>query len=128
MLSLTNLEIEAIELSIKVAFYSVLFTLPLGLLTAWILARKKFYGYTLFNGIVHLPLVLPPVVVGFFLLTLLGRNGPIGNILKNTFDITNLELVEDNFLQFSFGEDIYNVQVDDVSVKEIQEVFTSFNF
>ena len=50
------------------------------------------------------------------------------SVIKNTFDLTNLELVEDNFLQFSFGEDIYNVQVDDVSIKEIQGVFTSFNF
>ena len=50
------------------------------------------------------------------------------NFLKNTFDITNLELVEDNFLQFSFGDEIYNVQVDDVSIKEIQEIFTTFNF
>ena len=88
MLSLNNLEIEAIELSIKVALNSVLFTLPLGLIAAWIPPRITFYGYALFNGIVHLPLVLPPVVVGFFLLTLLGRNGPIGNILKNVFDIT----------------------------------------
>ena len=88
MLSMNNLEIEAIELSIKVALNSVLFTLPLGLIAAWILARKRFYGYALFNGIVHLPLVLPPVVVGFFLLTLLGRNGFIGNILENVFDIT----------------------------------------
>ena len=50
------------------------------------------------------------------------------SVIKNTFDLTNLELVEDNFLQFSFGEEIYNVQVEDVSIKEIQEVFTSFNF
>ena len=50
------------------------------------------------------------------------------SVIKNTFDITNLELVEDNFLQFSFGDEIYNVQVDDVSIKEIQEIFTSFNF
>ena len=50
------------------------------------------------------------------------------SVVKNTFDITNLELVEDNFLQFSFGDEIYNVQVDDISIKEIQEIFTSFNF
>ena len=50
------------------------------------------------------------------------------SVIKNTFDITNLELVEDNFLQFSFGDEIYNVQVDDVSIKEIQEIFTTFNF
>ena len=50
------------------------------------------------------------------------------SVVKNIFDITNLELVEDNFLQFSFVDEIYNVQVDDVSIKEIQEIFTSFNF
>ena len=51
------------------------------------------------------------------------------SVIKNTFDIINLELVEDNFLQFSFsGGEVYNVQVDDVSLKEVQEVFTSFNF
>ena len=50
------------------------------------------------------------------------------SVVKNTFDISNLELVEDNFLQFSFGDEIYNVQVDDVSIKEIQEIFTTFNF
>ncbi len=50
------------------------------------------------------------------------------SVVKNTFDITNLELVEDNFLQFSFGDKIYNVQVDNVSIKDIQEIFTSFNF
>ena len=50
------------------------------------------------------------------------------SVVKNTFDITNLELVEDNFLQFSFVDEIYNVQVDNVSIKEIQEIFTSFNF
>ena len=50
------------------------------------------------------------------------------SVVKNTFDITNLELVEDNFLQFSFSDEIYNVQVDDVSIKEIREIFTTFNF
>ncbi len=50
------------------------------------------------------------------------------SVIKNTFDITNLELVKDNFLQFSFGDEVYNVQVDDVSIKEIQDEFNSFNF
>ena len=50
------------------------------------------------------------------------------SVIKNTFDITNLELVKDNFLQFSFGDEVYNVQVDNVSIKEIQEAFTSFTF
>ena len=50
------------------------------------------------------------------------------SVIKNTFDITNLEIVENNFLKFSFGSEIYNVQVDDVSIRDIQKVFTSFNF
>ena len=62
--------------------------MPLGLLTAWLLARKKFYGHALLNGVVHLPLVLPPVVIGFFLLAMLGRQGPIGAFLLDTFGIT----------------------------------------
>ena len=50
------------------------------------------------------------------------------SVVKNTFDISNLQLVKDNFLQFSFGEEVYNVQVDDVSIKEIQDTFNSFTF
>jgi molybdate transport system permease protein len=53
-----------------------------------LLARKKFYGHALLNGVVHLPLVLPPVVIGFFLLAMLGRQGPIGAFLLDTFGIT----------------------------------------
>ena len=50
------------------------------------------------------------------------------SVIKNTFDISNLELTEDNFLEFSFGDETYNVQVDDISIKEVQEVFNSFSF
>ena len=50
------------------------------------------------------------------------------SVIKNTFDISNLQLVKDNFLQFSFGEEVYNVQVDNVSIKEIQDTFNSFTF
>jgi molybdate transport system permease protein len=88
MFSPTPLELEALVLSLKVALWSVVITLPLGLLTAWLLARKKFYGHALLNGIVHLPLVLPPVVIGFFLLALLGRQGPVGAFLHDVFGIT----------------------------------------
>jgi molybdate transport system permease protein len=52
------------------------------------LARKDFYGHALLNGIIHLPLVLPPVVVGFFLLSLLGRQGPVGAFLHDAFGLT----------------------------------------
>lgn len=88
MFSPTALELEALYLSLKVALWSVLITLPLGLLFAWILARKDFYGHALLNGIIHLPLVLPPVVVGFFLLSLLGRQGPVGAFLHDAFGLT----------------------------------------
>ena len=88
MFSPTALELEALYLSLKVALWSVLITLPLGLLFAWILARKDFYGHALLNGIIHLPLVLPPVVVGFFVLSLLGRQGPVGVFLHDAFGLT----------------------------------------
>ena len=88
MSSPTPIELEALYLSLKVACWSLFATLPLGLFTAWILARKKFYGHTLLNSIVYLPLVLPPVVISFVLLAMLGRQGPIGELLYNLFGIT----------------------------------------
>lgn len=88
MFGLTDIELEALSLSLKVALWSVIITLPLGLLVAWLLTRKKFYGQALLNGVVHLPLVLPPVVIGFFLLSMLGRQGPIGSFLYETLGLT----------------------------------------
>ena len=88
MMAPTPIELEAFFLSLKVAFWSVIFTLPIGLFTAWVLARKDFYGRILLNGIVHLPLVLPPVVIGFFLLATLGQQGTIGKALYDIFGIT----------------------------------------
>ena len=88
MITPSPVELEALFLSLKVAIWSVLITLPLGLFTAWLLARKDFYGRAFINGIVYLPLVLPPVVIGFFLLAMLGRHGPIGQLLDNMFGIT----------------------------------------
>jgi molybdate transport system permease protein len=88
MFSPTPIELEALSLSLKVALWSVLLTLPLGLFFAWLLARKKFYGHAVLNAVVHLPLVLPPVVIGFFLLAMLGRQGPIGAFLHDALGIT----------------------------------------
>ncbi len=85
---LTPFETEALSLSLRVAFWSVLLSLPLGLLAAWALARWQFYGKTLLNGLVHLPLVVPPVVVGYGLLVLFGRKGPLGAWLYETFGVT----------------------------------------
>jgi molybdate transport system permease protein len=80
---LTPLEAEALRLSLRVAFWSVLGSLPFGLLVAWLLARREFYGKTIVNGLVHLPLVLPPVVVGYLLLLLFSRSGAVGGFLES---------------------------------------------
>ncbi|MDP6884076.1 MAG: ABC transporter permease subunit, partial [Rhodospirillales bacterium] len=88
MWSLTPLENEAVILSLRVAFWAVLWSLPLGVLTAWVLARREFFGKTLVNGLVHLPLIVPPVVVGYVLLIVLGRKGVVGGWLHDWFGIT----------------------------------------
>ncbi len=86
-MALTPLEVEAIVLSLRVAGWAVLVSLPLGIAVAWLLARHRFPGHAIVNGLVHLPLVLPPVVVGFVLLLLLGRQGPLGAWLDDWFGI-----------------------------------------
>jgi molybdate transport system permease protein len=88
MWMLTPLEIEALILSLKVSSWAVVCSLPFGIFIAWLLARKDFWGKTLLNGLVHLPLILPPVVVGYVLLILLGRRGPIGMWLYDVFGIS----------------------------------------
>jgi len=86
--TLSPLEIEAIVLSLKVSGLAVLFCLPVGLATAWVLARCSFPGKSLLNGIVHLPLVVPPVVIGYLLLVTFGRNGVIGRWLWEIFGVS----------------------------------------
>ncbi len=88
MLDFTPLELEALRLSLRVGAASVLAGLPLGLAAAFLLARGRFPGKLLFDGLVHLPLVLPPVAVGFALLILFGRNGPIGAFLYDHLGIS----------------------------------------
>ena len=80
-------EFNIILLSLRVAFVSVIFSLPLAVLVAYVLARGRFPGKTILDAIVHLPLVLPPVVVGFALLVLMGKHGPIGHLLDDWFGI-----------------------------------------
>lgn len=87
-LALTPLEIEALRLSLWVSGWAVLGSLPFGIAVAWVLARCRFPGKTLFDGLVHLPLVLPPVVTGYVLLLLFGRKGVIGAWLWDTFGFT----------------------------------------
>ena len=80
-------ELQIIALSLRVALVSMACSLPLAILVAYALARYDFPGKMLADAIVHLPLVLPPVVVGFALLVLFGRNGPIGSVLDQWFGI-----------------------------------------
>lgn len=84
----SELELEAIRLSLRVAAWSVIGGLPLGLCVAWLLARRDFHGKMLLNGVVHLPLVLPPVVIGYLLLILFSRDGPLGRALDAAFGVT----------------------------------------
>ena len=86
--ALTPLEVEALRLSLWVSGWAVLASLPFGILFAWILARCNFPGKSLLDGFIHLPLVLPPVVVGYTLLVLFGRRGIIGAALYDIFGFT----------------------------------------
>jgi molybdate transport system permease protein len=86
--ALTALEAEALSLSLRVAGWAVLGSLPPGIAVAWVLARLRFPGKTLLDGLVHLPLVLPPVVTGYTLLVLMGKNGPLGSLLQKTIGIS----------------------------------------
>jgi molybdate transport system permease protein len=84
---LTEVELQALWLSFKVSARAVAFSLPLAIACAWVLARRDFPGKTLFDGLVHLPLVLPPVVVGYLLLVTFGTQAPVGAWLKDTLGL-----------------------------------------
>lgn len=86
--ALSPIEIEALRLSLWVSGWAVAASLPLGILVAWMLARLKFPGKSLVDGLVHLPLVLPPVVIGYLLLVLFGRRGVVGAWLYHTLGVT----------------------------------------
>ncbi len=88
MFALTPLEVEALGLSLRVAVACVIASLPFGVAVAWLLARYEFPGKTLVDGLVHAPLVVPPVAVGYILLVLFGRNGPVGAWLYDSFGVT----------------------------------------
>jgi molybdate transport system permease protein len=81
--SFTDAEITAIFLSLRIALVATIVSLPLAIAVAWLLARRDFWGKAILNGLVHLPLVLPPVVTGYLLLITFGRRGPVGEFLEN---------------------------------------------
>ncbi|MEO6187160.1 MAG: molybdate ABC transporter permease subunit [Steroidobacteraceae bacterium] len=87
MWQLGETELSALQLSLAVALRSVAINLLPAVIMAWLLTRRRFPGRTLLDAVVHLPLVLPPVVVGYVLLLLLGTRGPIGGWLDRQFDV-----------------------------------------
>ncbi|HEX3602472.1 MAG TPA: molybdate ABC transporter permease subunit [Steroidobacteraceae bacterium] len=87
MMWLSASESEALILSLSVASRSVTFSLPFAIALAWVLTRRQFIGRTVLDAFVHLPLVLPPVVVGYLLLLLFGARGPIGGWLERTLGV-----------------------------------------
>jgi molybdate transport system permease protein len=87
LLAFSPEELTAVRLSLRVAFWAMLCSLPVGVGVALLLARGRFWGKSLLNAIVHLPLVMPPVVTGYLLLLLFGRNGPLGRLLAESLGI-----------------------------------------
>lgn len=84
---MTELEYQALMLSLKVGAYAVVWLIPLGVALAWLLSRKEFIGKSILDSLIHLPLVLPPVVIGYLLLVSLGRQGVLGNWLFEHFGL-----------------------------------------
>jgi molybdate transport system permease protein len=87
LFALSPEELTAVRLSLRVALWAMLASLPFGIAVALVLARGRFPGKALLDGVVHLPLVLPPVVTGYALLLLFGRNGPLGIFFFETFGL-----------------------------------------
>jgi molybdate transport system permease protein len=87
LFTLSAEELTAIRLSLRVALWATVISLPAGIAMALLLARGRFFGKAILDGLVHLPLVLPPVVTGYALLLLFGRNGPLGRVLNDMFGI-----------------------------------------
>src|ERR1700759_5740967 len=83
MLDISPPEWTAILLSLRVAVIATLVATPFGIALAWLLARKDFWGKSVLDAVVHLPLVLPPVVTGYLLLLTFGRRGPVGAFLAD---------------------------------------------
>src|SRR5512145_634591 len=86
-MTLSPEEWTAVQLSVRVAIVATLFSLPFGIVIAMLLARGRFWGQSVLNGLVLMPLILPPVVTGYILLILFGRRGPIGAFLADHFGI-----------------------------------------
>ena len=84
---LTPEDWRAVALSLRVSFWATVVSLPIGIAVAYVLARYRFWGRQLLNGLVHLPLILPPVVTGYLLLLTFGRKGAVGAFLDQAFGL-----------------------------------------
>ena len=84
---LTPEDWRAVALSLRVSFWATLVSLPVGIAVAYVLARYRFWGRQLLDGLVHLPLILPPVVTGYLLLLTFGRKGAVGAFLDQAFGL-----------------------------------------
>ena len=93
MLELSPQEWTAVALSLRIAAVATLVALPFGIAIATLLARKSFWGKSLLDAVVHLPLVLPPVVTGYLLLITFGRKAPVGAFLADHFGIDRKSVV-----------------------------------
>lgn len=82
----SSAELEALWLSLRIASAAVALSLPAAVALAWVLARRDFPGKLFLDGLVHLPLILPPVVIGYLLLITFGARGPVGGLLADWFD------------------------------------------
>jgi molybdate transport system permease protein len=87
-MGLSPAEWDAIRLSLWVSLTAVTASLPLGVALAWLLARRRFWGKSLVETVVNLPLVLPPVVTGYLLLVAFGRRGWAGRVLEQWLGVT----------------------------------------
>lgn len=87
MTGLSEAEVQALLLSLKIASIAVIVALPFAVMSAWLLVRGRFPGRVVLDALVHLPLVLPPVIIGYLLLVSLGTRAPLGAWLAETFNI-----------------------------------------
>lgn len=84
---ITPSDLSALKLTLKVAFFATLFAFIFGVAFAWVFARKSFWGKNILDAMLTLPMVLPPTVLGYYLLVLFGRRGALGPWLENTFGL-----------------------------------------
>ena len=84
---MTDFEINALFLSLKIGMLSTLLIIVPGIFMSWILAKKNFLGKTIVDSFIHLPLVIPPIGIGYILLIMFGKNSFLGNFLFQNFNI-----------------------------------------